>query len=248
MKRLVVIIISVLLSLTLFSCGVGGVQGITAVTDQRPDVGITVPSVTEPPVTEPPVTEPPVTEPPVTELPRTEPPVALPKLEFFLDDLSGTFEVMDSYTTSYLQGRDVGCFGIIPEVNISGKKSYRAYWNAATVEYAGLSDMRLAYVLEFELTNGELITVPITTASDTEGEFNKYLEVYIYDDVNQVEGQFYSHLLDWQMNKDTLITSVKLTGGPMVGEVGDICLTAYLYKMESQERFCITVLSIARAD
>ena len=91
MKRLVVIIISVLLSLTLFSCGGGGVQGITAVTDQRPEVGITVSSVTEPPVTEPPVTEP-----PVTELPRTEPPVALPKLEFFLDDLSGTFEVMDS--------------------------------------------------------------------------------------------------------------------------------------------------------
>jgi len=242
MKRLAAII-TVLLSMVLSSCGGNGVQGITATTDPLPDVGITVPPVTAPPETEPSVTEPPATEPP-----QTEPPVILPRLEFFLDDLSGTFAVMDSYKASYLQGRDVGCFGIIPKVEISGKKSYRAFWNAATAEYVELADMRLAYILEFELASGERITVPIITASDTVGEYNKYLEVYIYDDVHQVEGQFYSHLLDWQMNDETLITSVKLTGGPMVGEVGDIRLTAYLYKKGMEERFCLTVLPITRAD
>ncbi|MBQ7012167.1 MAG: hypothetical protein IJN63_10720 [Clostridia bacterium] len=242
MKKTVVCCILLLLAAILLSCNNGG-GDITVVTDPLPDVGKTVPVVSAPADTEPPVTEPPVTEPPVTE-----PPVMLPELKFFLDDLSGTFAVMDSFKGPYVQGRDVGCFGIIPDVDIDGKKSYRSYWNAAIAGYSALADLRVAYVLEFELASGERVTVPIDSAADTEGEYNKYLEVYIYDDVHQVEGQFYSHLLEWQMNDSTLITSVKLTGGPEIDKVGDIRLTVYLYAPAGDLRYAETCLPISRAE
>ncbi|MEI7668302.1 MAG: hypothetical protein WCI62_04860, partial [Erysipelotrichaceae bacterium] len=56
------------------------------------------------------------------------------------------------------------------------------------------------------------------------------IEVYIYDDVNQPIGQWYSHLLESQVTSKTLITSIKLHGCAGTKDiVSPITLTVFTY-------------------
>jgi len=229
---------AVFLIVILCSCSSGG-GPIPVTTDPLPDMGDIADSVSEPAVTTGISTEAPVTEPPVTEPPAP----VLPKLSFFLDDLSDTFAVIDSYKGTCVQGRDVGCFGIIPAVDGVSEKSYKSFWGKGWEDYPELEGMKLGYLLEFYLTGGEKVTVATLCPEDTEAAYNKYLEVYIYDDVNQIDGQWYSHLLKWQMKDETIITSVKLTGGAEAYKVDSIVLTAYLYDSEGQH-YSVTELPI----
>jgi len=174
-----------------------------------------------------------VAPPPDTTVPATEPPApVLPDICFFLDDLSKNYSVINSYKNAWIYGKDVGCFGVIPSVNVESPKSYSDFWNKAYSEYSELSAYRLGYLLEFSVNNGESYSITILSPKDAEGGYNEYIEVYLYDDVHQQPGQFYSHLLEYQMNENTLITSAKLTGGAKVGEVNKISLSAFLYKGE----------------
>ena len=51
----------------------------------------------------------------------------------------------------------------------------------------------------------------------------------MYDDVHVTPGVWYTHLEDKDMKEDTIITSIKLTSGSRIAEVGDIVLTAFIY-------------------
>jgi hypothetical protein len=54
----------------------------------------------------------------------------------------------------------------------------------------------------------------------------------MYDDINQPTGAWYSHLEDKDMDEDTIISSIKLTSGSKISEVGTIFLTAFIYNAE----------------
>lgn len=60
--------------------------------------------------------------------------------------------------------------------------------------------------------------------------FFDYLEIYLYDDIHQTPGAWYTHLEDKDMLESTIISSIKLTSGSKISEVGDITLTAFLYQ------------------
>lgn len=164
---------------------------------------------------------------------ETEPPAPeLPGLSFFLDDLSKNFQRLQSYTSDWIPGKDIGCFGVLPE-GIEGERSYAGFWNRALEQYPQLSGYRLGYRLDFSVTQAGQTTpctIRIFTPKDTVGDFNRYLEIYLYDDVHQIPGQFYSHLLESQYNSETLITSIKLTAADSVFSLSPITLSVFLYE------------------
>jgi hypothetical protein len=51
----------------------------------------------------------------------------------------------------------------------------------------------------------------------------------MYDDVHVTPGVWYTHLEDKDMKDETVITSIKLTSGSKIKQVGDIALTAFIY-------------------
>ena len=60
-------------------------------------------------------------------------------------------------------------------------------------------------------------------------DFFEYLEIYMYDDIHVTPGVWYTHLEDSDMDDETIISSIKLTSGSKIAEVGDIILTAFIY-------------------
>ncbi|NCB41999.1 MAG: hypothetical protein EOM59_05215 [Clostridia bacterium] len=112
---------------------------------------------------------------------------------------------------------------------------FKRVWNSYAEIFPEASTYKIGYDLSYKLSSGEIVEQRIEGPADTE-ENRNYIETYIYDDVHQ-DG-WYSHLLVSDMREETVATSLKLTGGPNVSEVGDIMVEAFLYKLQEPTVDC----------
>ena len=123
--------------------------------------------------------------------------------------------------------KDIDCFEILASRDaLRPGYSFKGIWNDAWNAHENAEDTKIGLILTLNLKNGEVITKQILNPGDSQS-FYDYLEVYLYDDIHQTG--WYSHLEDKDMKEETMITSVKLTSGTKIAEVGDITLTAFLY-------------------
>ena len=127
---------------------------------------------------------------------------------------------------------DIDCFEIIAsgEDSLEGR-SFASIWKAAWDAHESGEDAKIGFQIEFRLNSGAEVSKVILKPGDSK-EFYDYLEVYLYDDIHQ-DGGWYSHLEDQDMTEETIISSIKLTSGSKIGEVGQIRLTAFIYTGEA---------------
>jgi len=112
---------------------------------------------------------------------------------------------------------------------------FKRVWNSYAEIFPEASSYKIGYRLSYQLSSGEIVEQRIENPADTE-ENRSYIETYIYDDVHQ-DG-WYSHLLVSDVREETVATSLKLTGGLNVAEVGDITVEAFLYNDEEDSLVC----------
>lgn len=192
----------------------------------------TVPTTTAPPtVTTQPTTTAPATVP--TTAPTTVPPV--PEIRpdtvgIYIPAADGTAarKLVTEFSAKRTAKKDIDCFEIIAsqDARVEGR-SFASIWNTAWDSYEGGEDSKIGFVISFGLSDGNAITKTILKPGDSK-EFYDYLEVYLYDDIHQ-SGGWYSHLEDKDMTEETIISSIKLTSGSKINEVGEIRLTAFIY-------------------
>ncbi|MBO5952757.1 MAG: hypothetical protein J6Q53_01305 [Oscillospiraceae bacterium] len=125
--------------------------------------------------------------------------------------------------------KDIDCFEAIAsgEERLKGK-SFSGIWNDAWNAHANTQDAKIGYFISFALQDGSVVEKILLKPSDGK-DFYSYVEVYMYDDIHQTPGVRYSHLEDKDMEEDTIISSIKLTSGSKIAQVGDIRLTAFIY-------------------
>lgn len=128
--------------------------------------------------------------------------------------------------------KDIDCFEILAsaEDKLAGG-SFRTIWQQAWDGHTDTQGAKIGFWIEFSLPKGVYVRRQILKPSDAKA-FYDYLEVYLYDDVHQTPGVWYTHLEDEDMKPETVITSIKLTSGSKIAEVGDITLTAFIYQGE----------------
>ena len=132
-----------------------------------------------------------------------------------------------SFSSKRTAKKDIDCFEILASHDdLRPGYSFKGIWNEAWNAHENGKNTKIGLVLTLSLKNGEVITKQILNPGDSQS-FYEYLEVYLYDDIHQTG--WYSHLEDKDMKEETIITSVKLTSGTKIGEVGDITLTVFLY-------------------
>lgn len=90
---------------------------------------------------------------------------------------------------------------------------YKNY--ASNIE--NINNYKIGWEISFD-TYDKKIYKKISFPNDT-SDFYDYLEVYLYDSLNQEIGAWYSHLLDEQINDNTLLTTIKLTCGNKCNEI-----------------------------
>ena len=138
---------------------------------------------------------------------------------------------ISEFTSARKAKKDIDCFEIFASTDesVSGK-SFRAMWNAVWESHENRDNAKIGFEIEF--TCGDtVVKKTLLKPSDAE-EFFDYLEIYMYDDIHQTPGQWYTHLDDDDMKEETIISSIKLTSGSKIAEVGDIILTAFIYNGE----------------
>lgn len=166
-----------------------------------------------------------VAEAPIPSEPEEEEP-RLP-LGLYVNNGSGVRELAATVEAAYAAGKDIVVLSafLSGEPSISGgafAKAWNELW-AAIPEAAGC---KIGYRLSYETASGETVRHTILGPEDT-GENREYIETYIYDDVHQ-DG-WYSHLLPADVTEQTVVTTIKLTGGPEAAGIGDITVEAFLY-------------------
>ena len=124
---------------------------------------------------------------------------------------------------------DIDCFEILASrEEICAGKSFAGIWNDAWAQHENTEGPKIGFIIHFSLPGGQYVHTQILKPSDTL-DFYEYLEIYLYDDIHQ-DGGWYTHLEDKDMTEETIISSIKLTSGSKISQVGDISLTAFLYQ------------------
>ncbi len=128
--------------------------------------------------------------------------------------------------------QDIDCFEILAtrEELIQGN-SFASIWRAAWESHSSAENTKIGFHITFALSDGQVISRQLLKPSDS-ADFYEYLEIYMYDDVTVAPGVWYTHLEDKDMTDTTVITSIKLTSGSKISQVGDILLTAFVYSGE----------------
>lgn len=161
------------------------------------------------------------------ELPEEKAPVGL------YDELgeAGTYTLMESLVSTWNAGEDIVVFDLIPSnhTTISGSASYKELWAHQAAVLGEEGTVKPYVILEYTLSDGSTVSREIRSYAEAEEEVAAgYIEVYLYDDVHQPDGTWYSHLTEYTTNNDTVISSVKLTAGAKIDSVSEVSLTACL--------------------
>lgn len=144
-------------------------------------------------------------------------------------------EKKSEFSAPWVRGTDISSFEVFAceDGEITFKTAYfdDAFWEKWNA-HEGKDGCKIGYSVDFDLKSGEHIHKVLLKAGD-ELDYRPYLENYLYDDVHQAKGAWYSHLLPEEMNENTLITSIKFTPGEKIDEVGDeIHATVFVYNSE----------------
>ena len=185
----------------------------------------TVPTTTVP--STPPVT----TVPPTTQTEPYIPDISPNIVGIYIPAANGTAarKHITEFKSARTAKKDIDCFEILAtRVEVAEGKSFASIWNSAWDSHENVSNAKIGFHISFTLSNGETVSKQLLKPSDSTS-FYDYLEIYMYDDLHVAPGVWYTHLEDKDMKAETVITSIKLTSGSKIAQVGDIALTAFIY-------------------
>ena len=154
---------------------------------------------------------------------------------YFFDRNAGARTKVVTMTRPWTAGQDIASFeayatdvGSFPLSAGAGQPlmdAWNGYWDA----FDGAAGCKIGYRITFSLDDGTQIDATILHPDDVL-PYRDYLENYLYDDVHQTPGAWYSHLEPADMHEDTVITSIKCTAGQQVDRIASpILLTAFVY-------------------
>ncbi|MFR1517902.1 MAG: hypothetical protein ACLSVG_03865 [Clostridia bacterium] len=144
--------------------------------------------------------------------------------------------IRDSHTADWTAGQDIKCYEAVAsrEASLTGA-NFAEIWNTCWNKYTNTKRVKIGYHVDIRLKTGETISYDVKTPEDTKRN-REYVETYLYDDVHQTPGQWYSHLETGDLTEETIATSIKFTAGNKIGEIEKIRLAAYFYTADLPDR------------
>lgn len=88
-----------------------------------------------------------------------------------------------------------------------GNRRQKENWHKFYNEYENINDYKIGFHFSFYVGDTKIektVLKPDTYA------FNPYFYIYIYDDINQPDNTFYSHLEETDINKNTIFSAIKI--------------------------------------
>jgi len=139
-------------------------------------------------------------------------------------------KLLEEYTTNWVANVDLCSLEIYYTTDdfIPGTNQ-KALWNHYVNNYEDIDEYRIGYIIDFETANEGRIEKYILSPKDTDSIFG-YIQIYLYDDIHQKDGAWYSHITEEEYNSESILSSIKLTGSSKTSEISsDIKLTVFTY-------------------
>lgn len=153
------------------------------------------------------------------------------KLSLFLYDNNyhNKKRIEDTYYTNFTSDVDIGSFEVFltDESTVDGI-NFKDTWNKYYNNYVDITNYKIGYNIKFVLNDGTSYNSNYLEPDNY--RYGEYFYTYLYDDIHQVDGAFYSHLES--MEDNTLITSIKIYAVEGIDKVDYFVLSAFTYDGE----------------
>ena len=137
-------------------------------------------------------------------------------------------KLLENYTAKIVDGQDIAVFEVYytNESDVgsgSTKYTFNKYYN----NYDDIDKYKIGFYLGFETTEGKM---EATILDPSKMHELYYIYNYLYDDIHQADGAWYSHVEMEDVKDNTLYTSIKLYAGGYTYKItSPITLTVFTY-------------------
>ena len=126
------------------------------------------------------------------------------KVGLYLDN-----KLVDTYNTTFSYNTDVAWFNVYYTNDlVLDNNSIKYNWNKYYNQYENIDNYKIGFYLNFYIDDEEIEQM-ILDPSEMH-RLDNYFYNYLYDDIHQADGSWYSHLEMKDMKDNTLFTSIKL--------------------------------------
>ena len=136
---------------------------------------------------------------------------------------------VSEYTTSFVDDKDIASFDVyftdLDDVGSSNTKyNFKKYYN----DYENIEKYKIGFFVSFDTKDKHNEKVVIDP--DVEFALAPCIYLYLYDDVHQPDGAWYSHITKDNYNDETIFSSIKLYMAEKSSEVtSDITVSVFTY-------------------
>lgn len=88
-----------------------------------------------------------------------------------------------------------------------GSNNQKENWYKFYSNYTNIDDYKIGFHFSFYVGDTKIEKTVLNTYTFT---FEPYFYIYLYDDINQPDNTFYSHLEDADVNENTIFSSIKI--------------------------------------
>ena len=136
------------------------------------------------------------------------------------------YKLVKDYSTLRENNKDL-VFGVYySNEEILDSKNQKYNWNKFYQEYDNIDNYKIGYQISFNVGDEK---IQKTILGPDIYAFNPYFYIYLYDDINQADGTFYSHLEESDVNENTIFSSIKIYTVSIDSITSPIKLTAFTY-------------------
>lgn len=141
-------------------------------------------------------------------------------------------KIVKSYSTTLANFKDIAVFDIYytNEEQVTGsntKENYQKYYN----QYENIDNYKTGFYFSFEADGKKIEHLALDPNS--QHAMTPYLYIYLYDDINQTPGTYYSHLEPKDIKDNTIFSSIKLFLAQEGSKItSPITMTVFTYDSE----------------
>ena len=125
------------------------------------------------------------------------------KIGIYENDLN----LIKEYKTTKQSNKDLIFSFYYTDIEVLENRNQKANWNKYFNEYTNIDNYKIGFHFSFYVGDKK---IEKTILNPEEYAFNPYFYIYIYDDINQPDYTFYSHLTEEDINENTIFSSIKL--------------------------------------
>lgn len=137
-------------------------------------------------------------------------------------------KLVKDYETNFIPKTDLAVFNILyTNEEIIDYNSTKINWKKYYDTYNNIEKYKTGFYISFE-ADGKLHEKTILDSNNTY-VFDPYMFIYLYDDVNQPDNTWYSHVEPNEENENTIFSSIKIYLVDSDSITSPITLTVFTY-------------------